>query len=105
MGDCKATSIAPRPSRKAAVLRKGTGLGRPAGRLRQRLTGGRRCAWWTGRERSSRGHPMTNVRTRWSRVAQVFLPVLAVMVAGCAPQAVTSQGREISDLYTIVFVV
>lgn len=48
---------------------------------------------------------MTNVRIRWPRVALVLLPALAVLIAGCAPQAVTSQGREIADLYTIVFVV
>jgi cytochrome c oxidase subunit 2 len=48
---------------------------------------------------------MTNVRIRWPRVALVVLPALAVLVAGCAPQAVTSQGREIADLYNIVFVV
>jgi cytochrome c oxidase subunit 2 len=48
---------------------------------------------------------MLNLRIRWSRVALVLLPVLALLVAGCAPQAVTSQGREIADLYTIVFAV
>ena len=48
---------------------------------------------------------MTNVRIRWPRVALVLLPALAVLIAGCAPQAVTSQGREISDLYNIVFVI
>ena len=48
---------------------------------------------------------MTNVRIRWPRVALLLLPALAVLIAGCAPQAVTSQGREIADLYQIVFVV
>jgi cytochrome c oxidase subunit 2 len=47
---------------------------------------------------------MTNVRIRWPRVA-LLLPALAVLIAGCAPQAVTSQGREIADLYYVVFVV
>ncbi len=48
---------------------------------------------------------MINVRIRWSRVALVVLPALAVLITGCAPQAVTSQGREIGDLYTIVLAV
>jgi cytochrome c oxidase subunit 2 len=48
---------------------------------------------------------MTNVRIRRPRVALVLLPALAVLIAGCAPQAVTSQGREIADLYNFVFVV
>ncbi len=48
---------------------------------------------------------MTYVRTRWPRVALVLLPVLAVLIAGCAPQPVTSQGREIHDLYNIVFAI
>jgi len=48
---------------------------------------------------------MINVRIRWSRVALVLLPALAILIAGCTPQAVTSQGREIADLYNIVFVV
>jgi cytochrome c oxidase subunit II len=53
----------------------------------------------------SRGHPMTNVRIRWPRVALVLLPALAVLIGGCTPAAVTSQGREIEDLYNIVFAV
>jgi cytochrome c oxidase subunit 2 len=48
---------------------------------------------------------MSNVRIRWPRVAQVALPALALLIAGCAPKGVTSQGREISDLYTITFIV
>jgi len=48
---------------------------------------------------------MFNVRIRWSRVALVLLPALAFLIAGCTPQAVTSQGREIADLYNIVFAV
>ena len=48
---------------------------------------------------------MTNVRIRWPRVAPVLLPALAILIAGCAPQPVTSQGREIADLYGIVFVI
>ncbi len=47
---------------------------------------------------------MSNVRIRWSRVAQLLLPTFALLIAGCTPQAVTSQGREISQLYDIVFV-
>jgi len=48
---------------------------------------------------------MTNVRIRWPRVAPVLLPALAVLISGCTPQAVTSQGREIADLYNLVFAV
>ena len=48
---------------------------------------------------------MSNVRIRWPRVAQVALPALALLIAGCAPNAVTTQGREIEHLYTIVFIV
>jgi cytochrome c oxidase subunit 2 len=48
---------------------------------------------------------MTNVRIRWPRVALVVLPALAVLMTGCTPQAITSQGREISDLYNIVLAV
>jgi cytochrome c oxidase subunit 2 len=48
---------------------------------------------------------MTNDRIRWSRVAVVLLPALALLIAGCMPQAVTSQGVDTANLYDIVFVV
>ena len=49
---------------------------------------------------------MSNLRIRWPRVAQVLLPALALLlIAGCAPKPVTSQGREIADLYNIVLAV
>ena len=49
---------------------------------------------------------MSHLRIRRPRVRQVFLLALAlILVAGCVPQAVTSQGREIADLYNIVFVI
>src|SRR5207253_1058518 len=91
--------------RARSVSYDGAGSGRPAGRPRERLHWRSPQCLVDRPPRSSRGHPMTTVRTRWSRVAQVFLPVLAIAVAGCAPSAVTSQGHEISDLYNIVFLV
>lgn len=49
---------------------------------------------------------MSNLRIRWPRVAQVMLPALVLLlVAGCAPRAVTREGREIADLYYIVLAV
>jgi cytochrome c oxidase subunit 2 len=48
---------------------------------------------------------MTNVRIRWPRVALVLLPAIAVLIAGCAPQAITTQGAEIHSLYDIIFVI
>ncbi len=48
---------------------------------------------------------MFNVRIRWPRVALVLLPAFAFLIAGCTPEPVTSQAREVRDLYNIVFAV
>src|SRR5450631_4606307 len=54
---------------------------------------------------SSRGHPMPNVRIRLRRLGPMALVALAVMIAGCTPQAVTAQGSQIQSLYDITFAV
>jgi cytochrome c oxidase subunit 2 len=49
---------------------------------------------------------MPFLRIRRPRVAQVLLPAIALLlVGGCAPVAVTSQGQEISNLYYVVLVI
>jgi cytochrome c oxidase subunit 2 len=78
---------------------------RPLGRLCHDFNGGSPATPGELSAELSRGHPMTNVRIRWPRVALVLLPAAALLIAGCAPQPVTSQGREIHDLYNIVFVI
>src|SRR5207247_245526 len=81
--------------RRCAVSYDVAGSGRLAGRPRERLHWRSPLCLVDRPPTTSRGHPMTSVRTSRPRVAQGFLPALAILVAGCAPQAVTSQGREI----------
>jgi len=46
---------------------------------------------------------MSNARIRLPRFVPLGLAVVALLVAGCTPQAVTRQGAEIQSLYNIVF--
>jgi len=48
---------------------------------------------------------MPNVRIRLRRLGPMALIALAVLIAGCTPQAVTAQGSQIQSLYDITFAV
>ena len=56
---------------------------------------------------------MPTTRNKATRLAALALPLMALLVAGCAsqvpglypPQAVTEQGATVSNLYTIVFII
>ena len=65
------------------------------------------------RRSTARGPRMPTTRNKATRLAALALPLLALLVAGCAsqvpglypPQAVTEQGATVSNLYDIVFVI
>ena len=48
---------------------------------------------------------MSHVRIRLPRLAPLALVAAVVLIAGCTPQAVTSQGQQTQNLYNIVFAV